>query len=75
MIDDIEDPPSLVLEYLDDNLLKISSQKRLKGLDLKHIARNTLEALASLHDKGFVHTGNTASIEMLKISSLIITMI
>ena len=57
MIDTIEDPPSLVLKYLDENLLKISGQQRLEGSDLKLVARNLLEALAALHENGFVHTG------------------
>ena len=58
MIDTIEDPPSLVLKYLDENLLEISGQKRLEGSDLKLVARNLLEALAAFHEDGFVHTGN-----------------
>jgi serine/threonine protein kinase len=57
MIDDIESPPSLVLEYLDDNLLDVCSRKRLEGSDVKVVARTVLEALALLHDDGFVHTG------------------
>ena len=57
MIDFIEDPPSLVLKFLDENLLKVSGQKRLEGSDFKLVARNLLEALAALHAKGFVHTG------------------
>lgn len=61
MIDTTEDPPSLVLKYLDDNLLKISGRKRLEGADLKFVARNILEALAAFHENGFVHTGNIIS--------------
>ena len=57
MIDITEDPPSLVLKFLDDNLLKVSGQDRLEGSDLKLVARNLLQALAALHEKGFVHTG------------------
>ena len=57
MIDNIENPSSLVLEYLDDNLLDVCSRKRLEGSDLKVVARTVLEALALLHDNGFVHTG------------------
>ncbi|KAK3178844.1 hypothetical protein OEA41_000981 [Lepraria neglecta] len=56
MIDTTEDPPSLVLKFLDENLLKVSGQKRLEGSDLKLVARNLLEALAALHENGFVHT-------------------
>ena len=57
MIDYIETPPSLVLEYLDDNLLDVSSRKRLEGLDVKAVAKTVLEALAVLHERDFVHTG------------------
>ena len=57
MVDDIENPPALVLEYLDDNLLDVSSRERLQGSDVKVVARTALEALAVLHENGFVHTG------------------
>ena len=66
LIDTTEDPSSLVLRYLDDNLLNVSGQKRLEGSDLKFVARSTLEALAELHDKGFVHTGNNAHLKGLR---------
>ena len=57
MIDNIESPSSLVLEYLDDNLLDVCSRKKLEGSDVKVVARTVLEALAVLHENGFVHTG------------------
>lgn len=57
MIDIVESHSSLVLEYLDDNLLEVCSRKRLGSSDLKVVARTVLEALAVLHEKGFVHTG------------------
>ncbi len=57
MIDNIGKPSSLVLEYLDDNLLDVCSRKRLEGSDVKVVARTVLEALAVLHENGFVHTG------------------
>lgn len=57
MIDNIESPSSLVLEYLDDNLLDVCSRKRLESSDVKVVARIILEALAVLHENGFVHTG------------------
>lgn len=60
MIDTTEDPPSLVLKYLDDNLLTVSGEKRLESSDLKVVARTVLQALAVLHEKGYVHTGTTA---------------
>lgn len=57
MIDNIESPSSLVLEYLDDDLLDVCSRKRLESSDVKVVARIILEALAVLHENGFVHTG------------------
>ena len=57
MIDIIESQPSLVLEYLDDNLLDLCKRKKLEGSDVKVVARTVLEALAVLHENGFVHTG------------------
>ena len=67
MIDTTEDPPSLVLKFLDENLLKISGQKRLEGSDLKLVARNLLEALAALHENGFVHTGRNFIFKLWRI--------
>ena len=57
MIDYIESPSSLVLEYLDDNLLDVCSRERLQSPDVKVVARVVLEALTVLHGNGFVHTG------------------
>lgn len=74
MIDTTEDPSSLVWKYLDENLLKISGQKRLEGSDLKFVARNILKALTALHENGLVHTGNIVYYD-LKILSLMIAMV
>lgn len=60
LIDEIEDPsdlPALVLKHLDDDLLNASASQRLTRLEIKHVAKNTLEALRVLHEDGFVHTG------------------
>ncbi|KAL9130438.1 MAG: hypothetical protein Q9217_001361 [Psora testacea] len=65
MIDNIDSPSSLVLEYLDDNLLDVCSRKRLEGSDVKVVARTVLEALAVLHENGFVHTDGTERLEVL----------
>ena len=58
LIDTIEDPPSLVLRHLDDNLLDSSNQRRLEKADIKFVAQNVLTALDALHERGYVHTGN-----------------
>lgn len=60
LIDEIvdpSDPPALVLKHLDDDLWKASATQRLTRLEIKHVARNILEALTVLHDDGYVHTG------------------
>ena len=75
MIDTTEDPPSLVLNYLDENLLRISGQKRIEGSDLKLVARNLLEALAALHENGFVHTGKTSVFQALAFPYLTLSMV
>lgn len=57
LIDEIASPSSLVLEYLDDNLLDVCGRERLQSSDVKFVARVLLEALAVLHENGYVHTG------------------
>ena len=57
LVDTVEDPPSLVLRHLDDNLLNASNQRRLEKADIKFVARNVLLALDALHERGYVHTG------------------
>ena len=57
LIDTTEEPSSLVLQHLDDNLLNASNTSRLERGDIKFVARNVLTALSSLHEKGYVHTG------------------
>lgn len=53
----IDDPPSLILKYLDDSLLNASNAKTLERADIKFVARNILQALEALHSCGYVHTG------------------
>ncbi|TAQ86787.1 hypothetical protein B7494_g4876 [Chlorociboria aeruginascens] len=56
LIDVIEQPPAIVLEHFDDNLLHASNSKKLERVDVKLVARSILEALKLLHEDGFVHT-------------------
>ena len=37
-----DDPPSLILKHLDDNVLNASNAKKLERADIKHVAWNTL---------------------------------
>jgi casein kinase II subunit alpha len=57
LLDETQDPPSLVLKYLDDNLLAASNSKRLGKPEIKFIAKRILEALQAFHEDGYVHTG------------------
>ncbi|CAF9936086.1 MAG: hypothetical protein HETSPECPRED_010006 [Heterodermia speciosa] len=57
LIDEIQDPPSLVLEHLDSNLLIESASRKLESAEVKQVAMAVLQALAALHENGIVHTG------------------
>lgn len=57
LVDEVVEPPCLVLEYLDDNLLNASNVRKLAKADIKCVARNILEALKIFHDVDYVHTG------------------
>ncbi|KAK4034590.1 kinase-like domain-containing protein [Parachaetomium inaequale] len=55
-LDEIDEPPALVLKHLDDDLLQASNAKTLTRHEFKFVARRVLEALDMLHQDGFVHT-------------------
>lgn len=57
VLDEIEDPPSLILQYLDDNLLHASSVKTLESSDVKFVAKRVVQAIQDLHEDGYTHTG------------------
>lgn len=60
LIDGIEDssvPPTLILRYLHDDVLRASNRQRLTRIEVKYVAKRVLKALSVLHDEGFVHTG------------------
>ncbi|KAK4136882.1 kinase-like protein [Trichocladium antarcticum] len=59
LVDEIRepaDPPSIVLRYLDSDVLVESNKKRLSRPEIKQVARCVLEALRVLHRDGMVHT-------------------
>lgn len=65
LIDEVQDdPPLLILEYLDSNLLVESGKRKLESSDIKCVARVVLQALAALHDEGVVHTGAWKAIKL-----------
>lgn len=57
LIDEVQDPPLLVLEHLDSNLLIESGAKKLQSSEAKHVTKAVLQALAALHEEGIVYTG------------------
>lgn len=57
MVDETKDPPLLVLQHLDDNLLHASNVKTLEGSDVKFVAKRVLQAIQVLHEDGYTHTG------------------
>jgi len=64
LIDEIEEPSepiTIVLKYLDDNLQNASNKGTLSRKELKYVSKRILEALSTLHEDGFVHTGKLSS--------------
>ena len=61
LLNQIEEPPALVLKFLQDNLLKASNMRRLERLEIKFVARGVLETLNILHEAGHAHTGRIVS--------------
>jgi casein kinase II subunit alpha len=57
LVDQIEDSQSLVLEYMDNNVLNLLKKKQLPRIEAKRAVKATLRALVVLHDKNIVHTG------------------
>jgi serine/threonine protein kinase len=60
LIDEINDasfPVIIALRYLQANLLDASVARTLNRRELKHVSRCVLEAIKTLHEDGFVHTG------------------
>lgn len=60
LIDEIEEssaPPTIVLKHLGDHLLSASAQRALNQREIRYVSKRVLEALAVLHDEGYVHTG------------------
>ena len=57
LLDEVQNPLLLVLEYLDSNTLAESGDKAFKSSDAKLVAKAVLETLAAFHAEGIVHTG------------------
>ena len=60
LIYEIDEPSILVtiaLKYLQGDLLDASVSRTLNKRELKHVSQCVLEAIKTLHEDGFVHTG------------------
>jgi serine/threonine protein kinase len=60
LIDEIDEPSvpvTIALKYLQGDLLDASVAKTLNRRELKYVSRCVLEAMKTLHEDGFVHTG------------------
>lgn len=57
VLDETKNPPSLILQHLDDNLLHASGVKTLESSDVKFVAKRVLQAIQALHEAGYTHTG------------------
>jgi serine/threonine protein kinase len=60
LVDEIEEPAqptTIVLEYLDADLDQCSKAKTLNRSELKYVSKKILQALDTLHDRGYIHTG------------------
>lgn len=56
-IDETTQPPAVVLQHLDGDLYDASARKRLVTAEVKYVSKRILQALAVLHEHGYVHTG------------------
>jgi casein kinase II subunit alpha len=66
LVDQAKEPPCLILEHLQSDALKLSSQATMSRQDVKFIARSILSALASLHARGIAHTGKTIRVHPVR---------
>lgn len=60
LLDEIVDPAeptTIVLRHLQSTLLQASIQRKLNRTELKYVCRSVLEALAVMHNEGYVHAG------------------
>lgn len=60
LLDEIQDPAepvTIVLPYLQDDLLEASKKKSLTSEEIRYVSRRVLKALSIIHHEGYVHTG------------------
>ena len=57
LIDVVDNPPSLTLEFLDTTLYKASCEKKFDRCDVKRAVKTVLDGLVILHSHKRAHTG------------------
>ena len=57
LVDEVQEPPALVLEYLGQNLMDASNESKLARPVVKHVAKEILQGIIVAHDDNLVHTG------------------
>lgn len=62
LVDVIENPQSLVLEFLDKTLYHASCEQKLDRCDIKRAVKTVLDGLAVLHAHKRAHTGQYGAI-------------
>jgi len=58
-MDNVDNPESMVLEYMETDLRTESCKRRLSTLEIKIIAKRFLEGLSWAHSENIVHTGHS----------------
>jgi hypothetical protein len=56
LVDQTEDPESMVLAHMDDDVLSLLKRKQLSKLEAKRALKATFKALIALHSQNIVHT-------------------
>lgn len=64
LVDVIDNPQSLVLEYLDKSLYEASCEQKLDSSDVKRAVKSALDGLAVLHAHKRAHTGQYQAITL-----------
>ena len=59
LIDNIETPNCMVLEYMETDLWSEALKRKLQRVEIKTIAKRFLEGLVWAHSKDIVHTGES----------------
>ena len=72
MVDVIDHPQSLVLEYLDRTVYDASCERKLERKDIKRAIKTALDGLAFLHAHKRAHTGNIYQVTQVFVFILIL---